>query len=105
LIQGGYRVVSAANGAEACAIFESRCSEIALVVTDQDMPELDGTGLIRFIRKSRPDFKVLVTSGLTGSSGTSSSDDMAAPFLSKPFTSFELLNEIHRLLSSKSAPL
>lgn len=103
LTQGGYTVISAANGAQACAIFKSRSTEIALVITDQDMPELDGQGLIRFIRETKPEMKVLATSGLASDNQLAASDHVSVPFLSKPYTSIELLSEVHRLLHEKAA--
>ncbi len=104
LTHGGYNVVSATNGAEACAIFESRRNEIAVVFTDQDMPELDGHSVVRFIRRLSPGFRILMTSGLSSESHASPAGHVAAPFLSKPYTSIELLNQIHRLLHGREAP-
>lgn len=45
----GYRVVTARDGNDALAIL-ARDAEVALVLTDVDMPELDGLGLTRAIR-------------------------------------------------------
>ncbi len=45
----GYQVVTARHGREALSLL-GRDSEIAMVVTDLDMPELDGLGLTRAIR-------------------------------------------------------
>jgi two-component system, chemotaxis family, sensor kinase CheA len=45
----GYRVITARHGREALTLLRQD-SEIALVVSDLDMPELDGLGLTRAIR-------------------------------------------------------
>jgi two-component system, chemotaxis family, sensor kinase CheA len=45
----GYPVATARDGRDALAVL-SRDSQIALVITDLDMPELDGIGLTRAIR-------------------------------------------------------
>jgi two-component system chemotaxis sensor kinase CheA len=45
----GYPIVTARNGRDALAVLD-RDSQIALVVTDIEMPELDGIELIRAIR-------------------------------------------------------
>ena len=105
LTQGGYRVITARNGVQASEIFGAKCDEIGLVITDQDMPELDGLGLLRFVQKLKPGFKVLVMSGLSGGNPLVPDEELAAPFLSKPFTSLELLKEIDRLLHGKSATI
>ena len=105
LTQGGYRVITARNGVQASEIFGAKCDEIGLVITDQDMPELDGLGLLRFVQKLKPGFKVLVMSGLSGGNPLVPDEELAAPFLSKPFTSQELLKEIYRLLHGKSATI
>jgi len=53
-------VVTATNGKEGLALFQSR--EFLLVVTDINMPLMNGIELIREIRKLRPSQSVLVTS-------------------------------------------
>jgi len=44
-------------------------------------------------------------SGLSGGNPLVPDEELAAPFLSKPFTSQELLKEIYRLLHGKSATI
>jgi two-component system chemotaxis sensor kinase CheA len=46
----GYRVATARNGREACAAIAAD-AEIGLVVTDVEMPEMDGIELLRTIRE------------------------------------------------------
>ena len=48
LIKKGYKVIEAINGNDALKHFDG--SEIDLVITDFNMPELDGVGLIQKIR-------------------------------------------------------
>ena len=47
----GYPVVTARDGRDALAVLD-RDAAIALVITDLEMPELDGIGLTRAIRAS-----------------------------------------------------
>jgi PAS domain S-box-containing protein len=59
----GYRVLTAAHGAEAVALFEQEADAVALVVTDTTMPFLDGPGAVAAMRRRRPDLPVLLLSG------------------------------------------
>jgi CheY-like chemotaxis protein len=59
----GYRVIEAANAAEAIEIFASG-EPVDGVFTDVQMPgAMDGLMLARWVRKHHPDIEVLVTSG------------------------------------------
>jgi len=60
----GYRVLLAADGAEAIALFSEHRADIAVVVTDMNMPVTDGFSVIRKIREITPDVRVIAASGL-----------------------------------------
>ena len=97
LTEAGYRVVTAGDGVEAVSLFASRGSEIVLVVTDLDMPQIDGDALTTSIRSLAPNMKILTMSGLENkrihAPATTSSS-----FLLKPFTMEELLIQVQHLL-------
>ncbi|RMG55150.1 MAG: response regulator, partial [Acidobacteria bacterium] len=59
----GYRVLPAVNGREALNVYERRHADIALVVTDLVMPEMDGIALIKALRTRDPRVKIIVMSG------------------------------------------
>jgi two-component system, cell cycle sensor histidine kinase and response regulator CckA len=59
----GYRVVTAQNGVQGVDRFEEYKNEIRLLVTDSDMPYLDGMGVIQIVKESRPDLPVIIASG------------------------------------------
>ena len=63
LEERAYEVITTPGGSEALAIFASRMDEIDLVITNIEMPDMDGLGLCRALRKLKPDAKVLVSSG------------------------------------------
>jgi PAS domain S-box-containing protein len=98
----GYRVVSCADGVEAIVLFITRAAEVALVITDVDMPRLGGTELAHTLSQIRPDIPLLAISGLpqdeTDSSGVSAAKRVTHAFLPKPFNAVELLGAVHRLL-------
>ncbi|MBI4617907.1 MAG: response regulator [Planctomycetes bacterium] len=57
----GHQVLRAANGAEACEVLERE--PVELVVTDLQMPVLDGLALLAHVRSSRNPIPVIVVSG------------------------------------------
>lgn len=61
----GYRVASARDGAEALRVLDAE-PDVAMVITDIEMPELDGFGLIEAIRRDerRSSLPVMVVSSL-----------------------------------------
>jgi CheY-like chemotaxis protein len=62
MLGAGHRVELAGDGLQALSIFNRE--NVDLVVTDISMPNEDGLGLIRRIRKARPEVKIIVLSGL-----------------------------------------
>ena len=63
LASRGYRVHEAASGIEALEVMEQVGGQIDLVVSDVVMPELDGPSLLRELRKTRPELKIIFVSG------------------------------------------
>jgi two-component system, cell cycle sensor histidine kinase and response regulator CckA len=59
----GYRVLTALNGLEGIARFEEHRHDIKLIVSDTDMPFMDGLTAIRSIQQSKPDLPVIIASG------------------------------------------
>ena len=56
-------MLTAADGADAVSQFRGRSGEVALVISDQSMPVLDGPGAIAAIRETRADVPVIILSG------------------------------------------
>ena len=93
-----YKAITASNGIEAVAIYAEHRDQISVVLTDMMMPSMDGPTTIRTLQKINPDVKIIAVSGL------SSSDKLAQAagtgvktFLSKPYTTQELLETIERV--------
>jgi len=87
----GYSVISESNPVRALA---QNNSDIDLVITDLIMPEMSGVELIRQLRASRPDIRILIISGYQ--------DDIKLTpnerFLQKPFSSVQLLSNVSAAL-------
>ena len=62
LQDGGYEVLTAGNGTEAAAMFGA-ASGIGLIVSDMNMPTLDGLGLIAAIRGAGADVPIIILTG------------------------------------------
>jgi CheY-like chemotaxis protein len=62
----GYDPVSFSDSRAALAAFEAAPGSFDVVVTDDVMPGLTGTGLARVVRNHRPDLPVVLMSGYTG---------------------------------------
>jgi two-component system, cell cycle sensor histidine kinase and response regulator CckA len=93
----GYRVLAAADGAEAISLFAPRSLEIRVVVADLSMPLLDGHALMRVLRNLNPSIRVLAISGQAEQQELFRRQT-ANPLLPKPFSMHALLASIHDLL-------
>ena len=63
LKQGGYHVISAADGAQALALAAAYRGHIDLLISDVVMPKLGGAALARQLSVERPTLRVLFLSG------------------------------------------
>jgi CheY-like chemotaxis protein len=95
LEEEGYAVLTASNGREAM----ERAAEKApdLVITDQMMPLMSGTDLLRALKKDRAlrDVPVIL---ITSAAKPTSREVRWADFLAKPFEFDELLRAVRRVL-------
>jgi PAS domain S-box-containing protein len=93
LTEHGYRVLTAANGAEALGLLGQHEREIRLVLTDVAMPVMDGLEMMQQLHSRRPDLPVVLMSG-TFDVEKSPLPARAAGFLGKPFRLEQLLAAI-----------
>lgn len=97
LERAGYRVATAATGAEARKLFDADPLGYVALVSDQAMPGLDGTGLVEHARALRPDLAVVVTSG---DMDAIRRDRLVAlgkvVFVPKPYTRAELVAAVEK---------
>jgi PAS domain S-box-containing protein len=94
-----YRVMTAADGTEAVALYAQHREEVAAVITDMMMPFMDGPATIRALQKMNPRVRVIAASGLGG--GDKAAEAAAAGarvFLPKPYTAEKLLKTLAELL-------
>ncbi len=102
----GYRVLTAIDGADAIGVYAQYKDEIAAVITDIAMPFLDGTGVIRAIRRINPSIVIIAMSGIINAEQTAELEHLKVDaFLTKPFSAENLLTTIGEIFhSNKSVP-
>ncbi len=100
-----YRVVEAATGREALAVWQSRAAEIDLLLTDIVMPDgVTGRELAAAILVEKPALKAIFMSGYsldTAGKGTEFIRRTKSYFLQKPFSSRVLIQTVRQCLDEK----
>jgi len=99
----GYRVISASSGAEALEFL--KCEEIDLVLTDQMMPAMSGTELIKSVKAARPRMPAILISGMNEIPGDANFADRFVSKVGGPELLFRTIAEVlaeyqHRPLNS-----
>jgi len=93
----GVRVMVANDGAQAVSIFKEYANEIALVLMDLTMPEMDGEEAFHAMRAIRPDVMVVLSSGFLDTEAVERlRGNGLAGFVKKPYTRQRLLIEMNR---------
>jgi two-component system, cell cycle sensor histidine kinase and response regulator CckA len=100
LERNDYKVVVARDGMEAVALYAQHIREIGVVLVDMMMPSMDGATTIRILKRINPKVKIIGVSGLVSNNEMIKIlGDGIATFLSKPFTSDELLKNLQCVLN------
>ncbi len=98
----GYRVVLADDGTQAVARFVEHLKDVELLLTDIQMPHMDGMATIRALRNIRPDLRVVAASGLTAHQQALKVTGLNVQgFIAKPFTAASLLLALDEALHPK----
>jgi len=84
----GCEVISAANGHDALDQLRQN-DQISILITDINLPGMDGHELAHLATRSRPELKVLQLSGREPRRG-------GFPMIRKPFNEEDLLNAMRR---------
>ncbi len=102
LEQLGYTVFTAIDGFKAIELYQSRWSEIDLILMDMVMPGLDGKETFQIIRSINPEAKILFVSGYANPERFQwVLEHGAVGLVSKPFDMSELSQKIHLILNNK----
>lgn len=96
----GYKVIKASNGPEALDLIEKVSTKFELVVSDLNMPGMNGHELTNKILESHPKLKVLIISGYGDEfSSKQGRIDNETNFLQKPFSIKKLVNKVQDILN------
>jgi two-component system cell cycle sensor histidine kinase/response regulator CckA len=98
----GYRVLQAANGAEALELAAGHAGPIDLLLTDVIMPGIQGRELGTRITAVRPVIRVLYMSAFMDSQSGRADLPAEAVFLAKPFTVEALGDAVRQALNQKA---
>jgi CheY-like chemotaxis protein len=99
LKNAGYTVHSTTSPNNALEIVKTLPNQISLLLTDLIMPGMSGNELFEQLSQTIPDLKVMYVSGYASKVKVHGGClEEGGNFLSKPFTSQELLERVHKLI-------
>lgn len=96
----GYRVLTAADGEEACRVFEERGAELDAAVLDFVMPGLSGGDAYLRMAERRPGLKVLFMSGRVTAEAEGLIRGRQLPLIAKPFEPERLMARLRDVLDA-----
>ena len=99
-IIGGYEVITATNGAEGLKAWKEYHPDI--IISDIDMPVMNGYQMVERIREMDGDIPILFTSALTSPKDVKEGYKLGVNnYVKKPFVPDELDAHIHAILKMK----
>ena len=97
LQRSGYKVETAANGREAIDRYE--VEHFDMVITDLQMPQMDGMEVLKWLKEHHPGTLVLMFTGYgTIQNAVNAMKQGAFDFITKPFSPDQLLMSVERAL-------
>jgi DNA-binding NtrC family response regulator len=100
LLQQGFQVIEASDGAEALAVAAAYQQPVELLLTDVIMPRLNGLALAQALLEERPGVRVLYMSGYMEKSMMLGKHPESI-LLQKPFTPETLITALRRIFASE----
>jgi signal transduction histidine kinase/ActR/RegA family two-component response regulator len=99
----GYSVFEAGDGRDGADLFSRLHDRVSAVLLDLTMPHMDGHDVWSYIRRVRPDMKVIVSSGFEEADAMKHfNEDPALLFIKKPYTASALVRTVRMALDRRS---
>lgn len=99
LEKAGYRVIPAADGEEALALYRQHSADVGLLLLDVIMPKMGGRSVLERVKEMTPEVKCLFVSGYSEEAIQSNFlAETGLKLLPKPYSSHELLRTIRAIL-------
>jgi len=91
----GYNVFEASDGRDGADLFSRLHDRISAVLLDLTMPRMDGHEVWRYIRRVRPDMKIIISSGFDEAEAMRQfTETSGLEFIQKPYTATALVRKI-----------
>jgi CheY-like chemotaxis protein len=102
LVKYGYQVITASDGAEATVEYARHGKDIKVVITDLEMPIMNGVTLVQVLRKMNPSLAAIVSSGIASMEGMEQRkkelDALGVrQILTKPYTVVDILHALDKI--------
>jgi len=90
-LEAAYDVLTAKDGIDAAYAYEKNGAQISALVTDVEMPRLDGAALAEWVHHINPRLPIIIISGsVQGETLQEPSQLAPISFLGKPFEPYQL---------------
>lgn len=97
-----YQPLGAKNGMQAMQMVQSE--DVAMVISDLKMPEMDGLELLRKIKEYRNDIKVIIITGYASAKTAADCIEAgASDFLKKPFSISQIKEAVKKLTPAEGS--
>ncbi|MDR2728960.1 MAG: response regulator [Chitinispirillales bacterium] len=101
LTSSGFKVISAADGVEALKMLEQITPD--LIISDVQMPNMDGIEFLGELKRSKRDIPVIITTGYPDiDTAIKSIQNGASDYLTKPYHYDALLGKVHAVIKSNN---
>lgn len=100
LEEHGYKVLTAEDGAVGVAAYALHRDNIRLIISDMDMPVMNGAAMLRSIRRINPDIRVIAASGLSEGKSPGLNPEEGVYNLPKPYTAGQLLRVVREMIDA-----